>query len=183
MSTPQQSPTGCATSSIVDPSLAMQSFQQELLDGRIGLQRGHLDANLFVHVDTVLGRRRLTYVRLEGKTVTALVMFVLSEPIRRIRCFAIGYAVPKSYRNQGRAKEIIKAAIAELQHGLGRNGCFVFYVEAIVGADNEASQCVAERVISNKPFAGIDQHSGLPAFQYLLKVERVKERSRINQVY
>jgi hypothetical protein len=161
---------------MVDPSNALQSFQRELLRGRIGLQPGQLDPGLFLHVDTALGERRLTYVRLEGQTVTALVMFVVSEPIDRTTCFGIGYAVPEGYRNQGRAKEIIEAAIADLRHGLGRQGPFEFYVEAIIGASNLASQRVAEQVISKKPIAVTDQQSGLPAFQYLRKVEPLKRR-------
>src|ERR1700728_1286452 len=36
--------------SMVDPSSAMQSFQQELLNGRMRLQRGQIDPNLFLHV-------------------------------------------------------------------------------------------------------------------------------------
>ena len=161
--------------SMVDPSSAMQSFQQELLNGRMRLQRGQIDPNLFLHVDTVVGERRLTYVRLEDKTVTALVMFVLSEPVERTACFGIGYAVPETYRNQGRAKEIIKAAIAELQHGLGRNGRFEFYVEAIIGAVNVASQRVAEQIISKRPVSVTDQHTGLPASSTYARSNRSRD--------
>jgi hypothetical protein len=66
--------------------------------------------------------------------------------------------------------------MAELQHGLGRNGRLVFYVEAIIAADNAASRRVAEKVISSKPVAVTDKHSGLPAFQYLHKVEPLKKQ-------
>ena len=89
-------------------------------------------------------------------------MFALSEPIKGITCFGIGYAVPEAYRNQGRAKEVISAAI-RVQHGFGQK-LPVFYVEAIVGADNKSSQRVAEQVISNTPVAVTDKLSGLPAF-------------------
>jgi hypothetical protein len=58
-----------------------------------------------------------------------------------------------------------------MQHGLGRIGQSVFYVEAIVGADNKPSQPVAEQVISDTPVAVTDQVSGLPAFQYVRKIE------------
>jgi hypothetical protein len=49
----------------------------------------------------------------------------------------------------------------------------MFYVEAIVGADNKSSQRVAEQVISDMPVAMTDQISGLPAFQYVRKIEQV----------
>lgn len=159
---------------MTDPSNSLQSFQQLLLlHGRrkMQLRRGVLDQNLFLHVDSPLGDRRLTYVRLKGKIVTALVMFALSEPIKGATCFGIGYAVPEAYRNQGRAKEVISASISELQHGLGQK-LPRFYVEAIVGADNKSSQRVAEQVISNTPIAVTDKLSGLPAFQYVRKIEQ-----------
>src|ERR1700722_4862814 len=114
---------------MTDPSNALRSFQQELLRSGIQLPCGVLDKNLYVHVDEPNGERRFTFVRLEGKTVTAFVEFGSCEPIEGTRCFAIGYAVPEAYRNQGRAKEAVSAAISEMQHELGRFG--VFYVEAI----------------------------------------------------
>lgn len=155
---------------MTDPLNALQSFQQELLHGRIQLQRGVLDRDLYVYTDKPNGARRFTYVRLEGKVVTAFVEFVSWEPIEGIPCCAIGYAVPEAYRNQGRAKEAIRAAISEMQNGLGKH-ISVFYVEAIVGADNKPSQRVAEQVISNTPVAVTDKISGLPSFQYVRRVE------------
>ena len=44
-------------------------------------------------------------------------------------------------------------------------------MEAIVGADNKASQRVAEQFISETPVAMTDQISGLPAFQYVRRIE------------
>jgi RimJ/RimL family protein N-acetyltransferase len=84
-------------------------------------------------------------VRLEDTTVTAFVEFASCEAIEGTPCFAIGYAVPEAHRNKGRAKNAIRAAISELQNGLGRIGLSVFYVGAIVGADNKPSQRVAEQ--------------------------------------
>ena len=59
-------------------------------------------------------------MRLEGRTVTALVMFALCDPIEGKPCLNLGYAVPEAYRNQGRAKEAISTAISEMQHGATR---------------------------------------------------------------
>jgi GNAT acetyltransferase-like protein len=156
---------------MTDPSTALQSFQQALLHGGIQLQRGVLDPDLYVYVDKPNGETRFTYVRLEGKTVTAFVEFAWCQPIEGTPCLAIGYAVPEAHRKEGRAKEAISAALSEMQHGLGRNGLSVFYVEAIVGADNKPSQRVAEQVISDTPLAVTDQTSGLPAFRYLRRIE------------
>jgi len=157
---------------MTDPSNALQSFQQALLRGGMQLRRGVLDPDLYLYVDNPNGETRFTYVKLEGRTVTALVSFALCDPIEGMSCFSIGYAVPEAYRNQGRAKEAISAAISEMQHGFGRHGHSVFYVEAIVGADNKSSQRVAEQVISDTPVAVTDQISGLPAFQYVRRIEQ-----------
>jgi RimJ/RimL family protein N-acetyltransferase len=133
---------------MTDPSNALQSFQQIFLAGGMALQPGVLDSDLYLHVDDADGVTRFTYVKLEGKTVTAFVIFAPCAPIEGKPCFAIGYAVPEAYQNQGRAKKAVRAALAEMQRGLGRVWP-VFYVEAIVGAENKPSQRVAELAISD----------------------------------
>src|SRR5260370_21557881 len=150
---------------MTDPSNALQSFQQILLTGKIRLEPGRLDTNLYSYVDEVDGTTRFTLVRVDGKTVTAFVVSAEDGTIEGKPCFAIGYAVPEAYRNQGRAKEIVRAALAEMQ-GAFRRLYPEFYVVAIVGADNRFSQRVAELAISNAPVAVTDKISGLPAFQY-----------------
>ena len=82
----------------------------------------------------------------------------------------MGVAVPETYRKQGRAKKIVEAAIAELKHGLARNKISTFYVEAVVGIDNEAPKRVAAAIISPTAVAGTDHLSGLPAYQYIRKI-------------
>jgi RimJ/RimL family protein N-acetyltransferase len=159
---------------MTDPLNALQSFQQALLRGEIELQRGVLDTDLYVYVDKPNGQPRFTYVRLNGNTVSAFVEFAWCEPIEGTPCLAIGYAVAEKYRKQGRAKEAIIAALSEMQHGLRRNRVSVFYVEAIVGADNKSSRRVAEQVISDAPVATTDRVSGLPAFRYFRRIEHPK---------
>jgi RimJ/RimL family protein N-acetyltransferase len=156
---------------MTDPMNALQSFQEEFLLGNLELKTGVLDPNLYIRFDAPKGEIRVTYARLEGKTVTALVSFAESDPIDGISCYSIGYAVPEEYRKQGRAKEIVIAAISELQHGLAGSGQTVFYVEAVVRADNMASRRVAEQVISKKPTPITEEISGLPAFHYIRKIE------------
>src|SRR5882762_3658505 len=155
---------------MTDPSNALQSFQQLFLTGKIRLEAGRLDTKLYSYINKMDGTTRFTLVRLEGKTVTAFVVFAQDGTIEGKPCFAIGYAVPEAYRNQGRAKEIVRAALAEMQ-GAFRRLYPEFYVVAIVGADNKFSQRVAEQVISDTPVAVTDQVSGLPAFQYVRRFE------------
>jgi RimJ/RimL family protein N-acetyltransferase len=157
---------------MTDPSNALRSFQEELSQGRIQLQRGDVNHDIHMYFDKPDGKSRFSYVTLENGTVTAFVNFAMVDPIEGRHCFSIGYAVPEAYRNQGRAKKAVGMAIAEIQNGLALGGISTFYVEAIIGADNKPSQRVAEQALSATPVAVTDQVSGLPAFQYVRKIER-----------
>jgi RimJ/RimL family protein N-acetyltransferase len=154
------------------PSDGMKSFQKELRRGGITIQAAKTDPNLFVHLDAPNGppKYRFTYVRLKGKTVTAMVIFAAEPPEDGKPYYAVGYAVPKRFQKQGRAKEVLVAALADMQVGLARNGIPEFYIEAIVGADNVASRKIAEQVISDEPEAITEGLSGLPAFKYVRKI-------------
>jgi hypothetical protein len=156
---------------MTDPYQALVSFQQALVLGQIQLQPGALDSDLYVARDAPDGQMRLTYVRLEGMAVTVLVSVVHAEPIEGSPCFQIGYAVAETYRNQGRAIEAVNTALAELQHGLARAGIAAFYVEAIIGAENNASNGVARRTLSASPEPVTDGPSGQAALQYIRKIE------------
>ena len=157
---------------MTDPSVGMKSFQQALRRGTIDLHVAKTDPALFVHLDAPNGppEIRYTYVRLKSKTVTALVIFAAEPPIKGKPHFSVGYAVPKVFQNQGRGKEIVAAGIADMKAGLSRNGSPEFYLDAIVGADNLPSRRIAEQLISDKPKAITERHSGLPAFKYVRKV-------------
>jgi hypothetical protein len=162
----------CEEARMTDPSDGMKSFQKELRCDGIAIQVTRTDPNLFVHLDAPNGPAeiRFTYVRLKRKTVTAMVMFAAQPPEDGKPYFAVGYAVPKRFQKQGRAKDILVAALADMQAGLFRNGVPEFYIEAIVGADNMASRKVAEQVISDKPEAITEGLSGLPAFKYVRRI-------------
>ena len=160
-----RAPTG-----MTDPSVALASFQAELLRGTVPLQTCALDRDLFVHLDTPAnGTSRFTYVKLDAKTVTALVMVVTVGRIAALPAFQIGCAVPEGYRNQGRAKCTLRAAIAEIRHGFRRAGIRELYIEAVVARDNEASKRVCAATFSAPPKEIIDDVSGLPALHYLQK--------------
>lgn len=155
---------------MTDPANAMDSLQSALSAGQIRLQKGALDPELYFFYDTPHGTERFSYVRLEGRLVTAFVEFVRWEPIEGRLCMHIGYAVPEAYRGKGRASEAVTAAIAELQHRLKRGGIKEFYVEAMVDADNVASQRVALKTISYSPIEAKDSITGLAALQYIRKI-------------
>lgn len=156
---------------MTDPSDGLRSFQKAFRDGELRVQRGELDRDLFVHLNHPNGELRLTYVRVKGKKVTAFVTFVRVEPIENLPCFQIGYAVPEAERGKGSAKGLINSSIEELKAGLAKNGVRAFYVEAVVGAENEASKRVAAATISAIPVPGTGHASGESALQYVKKIE------------
>ena len=82
---------------MTDPAVALASFQEEFSAGNIHPDHGNLDKDLYYHEDMPEGQFRATYVTLDGKTVTALVMFGMATTpmIDGHFCFAIGYAVPE----------------------------------------------------------------------------------------
>lgn len=107
---------------------------------------------------------------MKGRTVTAMVMFIQVQHYNGKPCYQIGYAVPKRYQKQGRAKEIVAAAIREFTTGMKRREP-EFYIEAIIDAQNEASQRVAERLISDSPKEVTDKIAGVPALQYVKHIK------------
>jgi hypothetical protein len=157
---------------MTDPTDALVSFQQAFLDGEIHLQRGELDPDIFVHTDRPTPDViRITYVRLDGRTVKAFVNAISAGLIEGLPCFQLGVAVPKQYRNKGYAKSTLASAIAEMKNGFARNKIPSFYVEGIVSVDNEPSKRASAATISPSPTAITDEGSGLPALQYLRKIE------------
>jgi hypothetical protein len=150
--------------SMTDPTDALVSFQQALLDGEINLRPGELDPDIFVHADSPApGVMRITYVRLDGRTVKAFVNVVSAGHMQGLPCFQLGVAVPVQYRNKGYAKSTLASAIAELKNGFSRTQIPSFYVEGIVGIDNEPSKRASAATISSTPTAITDDVSGLPA--------------------
>lgn len=151
---------------MTDPMDALNSFQPAFSGKVLDLQKGTLDPTIFVHRDMPAGEPRLTYARARGGKVLALVIITMAEPIDGERCFAIGYAVPPDQRGKGLAAELVTGAITELQDGLARNGVTSFYVEAVVGKDNIASQKVAAATLGDTLREGVDSVSGKPVLIY-----------------
>jgi hypothetical protein len=91
--------------SMTDPMVALVSFQQALLDGEINLHPGELDPDIFVHADKLTPEvSRITYVRLDGRTVKAFVNVISAGRVDGLPCFQLGVAVPVQYRNKGYTK-------------------------------------------------------------------------------
>jgi len=154
-----------------DVSSALKSFQQALAANAISIQKGDLDQQMLVHMDRPNGENRLTYAKMTGPTVVALIQFVPCDPYEGEVCFNVGWAVAEAYQGQGRAREAVTAALKELRNGLNRSGMKSFWVEAIVGEDNVASQRLAEKVLSKPVKKSTDSFSGDPIVQYLRRID------------
>lgn len=149
---------------MTDPQDALPSLQSAFAAKRLHLNRCSFDSGMWVHQDKVNGKVRVTYIRNEGRTVVAFATFVLGLPFEGTPCFDTGWAVPASYRGQGLATRTVRAALIELTAGFGPYG--PFWIEAVVGTDNVASQKVAERGMGVAPVPITDSVSGLPALMY-----------------
>jgi hypothetical protein len=74
-----------ALAQMTDPHAALISFQTVFETEGIPLQPGVLDQDLFLHVDSPTGSPRFTYICLDRRTVTALVMFAQVPPLKDLR--------------------------------------------------------------------------------------------------
>lgn len=158
-----------------DVSSALKSFQQALAANAILVQRGDLDREMLVHMDRPNGETRLTYARVSGHTVVVLIQFIPCDPYESEPCFNVGWAVAEAYQGQGRAREAVVAALKEMRNGFARAGMKAFWVEAIVGEDNVASQRLAEKVLSAPIKKSADSFSGDPIVQYLRRFDAQTE--------
>lgn len=130
-----------------------------------------LDPSLSVLVDHPGGRPRFIYLTIEGGLVTGLAILAMVDVVAGEPCFQLGVAIPHDYRGQGRAKNIVRAALAELRHGFAKNNLSAIHVEAVVGVDNIPSQRVVAACLLVDPLAITDQVSGLPALHYTTRYE------------
>jgi len=154
---------------IVDPHIGFLSFQDAVRAGTIQLAKCASHPDLYMFHDTPKpGVQRLTYALVTEGLARAYAVYVLAEPLNGKPCFGIGYATDVEYRGQGVATEVVRVSMVDLQKNMASKlRSPGFYVEAIIGADNLASQAVAARTLSDKPKQTRDKESGQPALQYV----------------
>lgn len=76
---------------LTDPLNALLSFQRALQNSTVAPRPGELDPAVLVYADQPNGELRLTYVRLEGQKVAALVNLTNAAPIESgVPCYGIG---------------------------------------------------------------------------------------------
>ncbi|QOY51190.1 N-acetyltransferase [Candidatus Sulfurimonas baltica] len=151
---------------MIDPTDGLISLQDALNKKLVEFTNCELSQDIVMHVDQPEGIVRFSYAKILNGEIQSYTVFVMAEPIDGTVCLNLGYAVPKKYRNQGFAQDILKKSIIELKNGLGRNNIKEFYLEAIIGTDNEVSQKIASNIISNSPKKCKDAYSGQDALAY-----------------
>jgi len=161
---------------IVNPMDAFKTFEPALKRGKLAVERGRVDPELLVHMDQPQGKVRITYARMQGDSIVGIAIITPAEFENGLPVFQIGYAVPQHLRKRGIAKALAGAAIAEFTAGIARGGIVHFYMEAIVGIGNVASQKVAAHVIGGIPKETEDHNSGEPAVQYIMEIGEGENR-------
>jgi len=115
------------------------SLQRAVRDGVVPLKAGVTDPALYVAIDQANHKNRFTCFRFENGVVTAFVNFVELEPRDGKTLLQVGYEVPEHLRGQGRAKDVVAAAIVELQTFMNLSAEIPdFIVEAIIDEENVA---------------------------------------------
>jgi hypothetical protein len=135
------------TEPMTEPMAALKGLQAELANG-IVLMECELNPRIDLIQDYPAGQQSMSYSRIEQGIVRSIAVLVPVEPVDGVPCFRMTFAVGEASQGQGLAVEIVEVAIAELRHGLGRNGIVAFLIEAIIGTDNALAQKVANRVLS-----------------------------------
>jgi 20S proteasome alpha/beta subunit len=146
---------------------ALKSFEPALKSGELHVQPSVLDSTLLIHADNPTGSDpRLTYAKMRGASVGALVIFTGNGMEKGVPVFQVGYAVPQHLRKRGLAKEALRLALEDFRQAMADNGVPEFYVEAMVSEKNIGSQKVAADVIGGEPLQSADRESGEPCWRY-----------------
>ena len=156
---------------MTDPLDGLNQLQYAIDNGFNELFPCELSPELQCISDQPNGIQRFTYAEIKTGKIHAYSVFVVTENLNELPCFNIGYAVPETFRRRGFATSVLKKSIAELKNELARNNIKRFYLEAIVGTSNKASQKIANKLISQTPKECTDSESGQPALSYTRLIE------------
>jgi len=155
---------------MTNPHKALVSYQAAYKEGRIRPQACTLHSDLVVLMDEETGSLRVSYAFIKDSLVKAIAIFILGPHIDQVPLFDIGYAVDESCRCQGIASKLMVQSVSEMRAGFGQH-MPRFYLQAIIGTTNIASQKVAAQIFRSVPQAITDSVSGQPALAYLSLIE------------
>lgn len=156
--------------SMTDPMSGLNSLQTEIYNG-IPLSQCKLNYDLKMFYDKPNGCHRFSFVKIESNIIKAFATFVIVDSINDLPTFSLGYAVPEKFRGSGLATDIVEKSINEVKAEFKRNGISGFYIEAVVGVQNLASQKISKKILASEFEEIIDSLSGEKAYYYLRLVQ------------
>lgn len=148
-----------------DPTIILESLQQAINEG-MAIDPSELDSGYKFYYDEPGDGRRFSFVKIHDNEVQALAIFGLEDPIERLTCYNVGYAVKDSCRGRGLAVEAVNHGLDRLIRHLIKEGLSRFYLEAIIAQSNLHSINVTKKLFPAKPEPIIDGESGTPSFQF-----------------
>ena len=149
---------------MVDLAATLTQFNAALGNAYIKPSPCSAHRNLYVLFEDDI--ERITYARIIGNQAQALVAFLQVEPYEKKPCLNIGYAVAEPYRGKGIATEVIKESLEELRTFLSEVKIKDYYIEAVISVHNEASNRLAQKIISDQRRQIVCNQSGEDAYQY-----------------
>ena len=155
---------------MTDPIDALISLQKAVNDSTVHMTEGKFYPNVKCLIDYPDGETRYTYAKIIDNEVQAIAILGLIPMASDVPYFQIGFGVKKSKRGQGMGIRLMKQALKELVNDISTSSMKEFYLQAIVNVENEASNNISRKYISNSPTSIFDTLSGEPAYQYLCKV-------------
>lgn len=158
---------------MVNPHDGMVAFQKAIREQVLDYGQVKPHDDLIKYLDQPSpDEQRLTFARVAkgSTTVTAYVAVIPTGMHNGLMCFGLGYAVPEAYRGKGYAVAIVKDAIAEVARQMRDQNVEKFYVDAIVGIDNVASQHVAQEALGGEREEMVDEISGQAAYRWTREV-------------
>jgi hypothetical protein len=154
---------------MVDPHNSMVSFQECILQGILPLAKAPGHSNLHSYVDEASpGLMRFTYARLtvDNRKVKSFISCIKNGFHEGHPCISVGYAVPKEYRNQGLATNILRDAVNDLLMQAGKSGIVTLVIDSVIDKANLASQRVTEKALNCIREEITDSESKKPAYQF-----------------
>lgn len=151
---------------------ALNGFDEALRGGRIKTHRLMHNDKVHIHADTPAPNQpRITFARLKGSHVTAVVVLTAGDPYEGAGCFHMGYAVREDQRGKGLAKALVADALKDIVANMSNRGMTHIWVEASVDSDNPASAAVARSVLGVEPTDKSDPEDGRPLWHFIKRLD------------
>lgn len=159
---------------MIDPSIPLKSFEKAVnkKDKTLTIRFSERDPTFRIVLDNPDSDvTRITVARFWGRDLLGYVQVVPAEDIEGVPAFGFGWAVPERHRRKGYCGQIVEQTFIEVKDLFAKKGLHDFWLEAIVGDTNEASNKVAVRSFGAPVNHSFDTQSGAPIFQYWKRIQ------------